>query len=112
MKIVYVTTGLYTGGAERMLYNLLFKINRDSFSPIVVSLIDRGTWGDRIEALGIPVYTLDMKRGVPTPRAFWRLIQIIRQVKPDLIQGWMYHGNLAAQIASVFSQDTCFMEHS
>lgn len=102
MKILYTITGLYTGGGERMLYNLLSKINRDRFSPVVVSLLDRGTWGDRIEALGIPVHTLDMKRGMPTPPAFLRLMQLVRQVQPDLIQGWMYHGNLAAQLASVF----------
>lgn len=102
MKILYVITGLYTGGGERMLYNLLSKINRDRFSPVVVSLLDRGTWGDRIEALGIPVHTLGMQQGMPTPSAFWRLIHLVGQIKPDLIQGWMYHGNLAAQLASIF----------
>lgn len=102
MKILYVITGLYTGGGERMLYNLLSKINRDRFSPVVVSLLDRGTWGDRIETLGIPVHTLGMQQGMPTPTAFWRLTQLVSQIKPDLIQGWMYHGNLAVQLASIF----------
>jgi hypothetical protein len=65
--------------------------------------MDRGTLGDRIEALGIPVYTLGMKTaGVPTPNVIWKLVNIIREIKPDLIQGWMYHGNLAAQFASLF----------
>lgn len=101
--VLYVITGLYTGGGERMLYNLLSKINRDRFSPVVLSLLDRGTWGDRIEALGVPVHTIDMKRGKPTTTAFWRLTQIVSQIEPDLIQGWMYHGNLAAQVAAVFN---------
>ncbi len=100
--LLYITTGLFTGGAERMLYNLLSRINRLRFEPIVVSLVDRGTFGDRIEALGIPVYTIGMKRGMPTPAAILRLIRTVRQLKPDLIQGWMYHGNLAAQLARVF----------
>lgn len=102
MKILYATTGLYTGGAERMLYNLLSKINRERFSPVVVSLMDHGTWGDRIAALDIPVHAVGMKPGTPTPMAAWRLIQIVRQLKPNLIQGWMYHGNLAAQLAGIF----------
>ena len=101
--IVYITTGLSTGGAERMLYNLLSKINKERFSPVVVSLLDRGTWGDRIEALGIPVHTVGMKPGMlPTPYIMWRLINLLRQLQPALIQGWMYHGNLAAQVASWF----------
>ncbi len=100
--ILYVITGLSTGGAEMMLYKLLSNIDRNRFTPVVVSLIDRGTFGDRIEDLGIPVYTIGMKRGMPTPAAIVRLIRTVRQLKPDLIQGWMYHGNLAAQLARVF----------
>jgi glycosyltransferase involved in cell wall biosynthesis len=102
--VLHLIVGLSTGGAEIMLYNLLNKINRWRFQPVVVSLTDRGTLGDRITALGIPVYTLDMKIGsLPTPRVIWRLIQIIRKVQPDIIQGWMYHGNLAAQLGSIIS---------
>lgn len=103
MKILYLVTGLYTGGAEIMLYNLLAQIDRQRFSPVVVSLIDRGTLGDRIAALDIPVHTLNLLPGsLPTPATIKRLVGIVRQVKPDLIQGWMYHGNLAAQLANVF----------
>ncbi|MEG4090567.1 glycosyltransferase [Microcoleus sp. Pol12B4] len=103
MKIVYTIVGLTTGGAEVMLYRILTRINRERFSPSVVCLMDRGTLGDRIEALGIPVYTIGMKPGaVPTPNVIGKVVNIIRQIKPDLIQGWMYHGNIAAQFAKVF----------
>jgi glycosyltransferase involved in cell wall biosynthesis len=104
MKILYIITGLNTGGGERMLYNLLSKLNRECFDPVVISLMDCGTWGDRILALNIPVHTIDMQQGKPTLSAMWRLIQIARQVKPDLIQGWMYHGNLAAQLVGAILQ--------
>jgi len=41
------------------------------------------------------------------------LIHIVRQVKPDLIQGWMYHGNIAAQLRVFFlKKNTYFMEYS
>lgn len=104
MKILYVTTGLTTGGAEIMLYQLLFKIDRSRFSPIVVSLMDRGTLGDRIEALGIPIYTIGMEPGkLPALNAIGRLVSIVSENKPDLIQGWMYHGNLLAQLMGIFS---------
>jgi glycosyltransferase involved in cell wall biosynthesis len=103
VSIIYITTGLSTGGAERMLYNLLSKINRQRFSPAVVSLMDRGTWGDHIESLGIPVYTMGMKPGIATPAAIWKFLRLVRQLQPDLIQGWMYHANLAAQLASGLS---------
>jgi len=99
MKIVYVITDLLTGGAEMMLYKLLSKIDKERFDLAVVSLMDRGNLGDRIEALGIPVYEIGMQRGTPTVPSIWRFIRLMSQLQPDLLQGWMYHGNLAAQLA-------------
>ncbi|NDJ17883.1 glycosyltransferase [Myxacorys almedinensis] len=102
MNVVYIITDLFAGGAETMLYKLLSKMNREQFSPVVISLMDRGTWGDYIESLGIPVYTIGMTPGsIPTPAALWRLLRTLHHLEPDLIQGWMYHGNLAAQIAGL-----------
>jgi len=103
MRIVHIITGLSAGGAEMMLYNLLSRTHRDRFYPIVVSLMDRGMLGDRISVLDIPVYTLGMQPGkLPTPDILWKLIRTLRQLQPNFIQGWMYHGNLAAYFASRF----------
>lgn len=103
IQIVHIITGLSTGGAEMMLYNLLSRTNRDRFIPSVVSLMDQGTLSDRITALDIPVYSLRMKPGMlPTPDILWKLVRTLRQLQPNTIQGWMYHGNLAASFASLF----------
>jgi glycosyltransferase involved in cell wall biosynthesis len=100
INLLYITTGLSIGGAEKMLFNLLAKIDRDRFQPSVISLIDRGFFGDRLEALNIPVYAIGMEPGKPTPDALWRLRQKFKAIRPDLVQGWMYHGNLAAQLGA------------
>jgi glycosyltransferase involved in cell wall biosynthesis len=99
-SIVYVSTGLEGGGAEMMLYQLLSHLNLDRFQVSVVSLIEPGVLGAKFQAAGIPVYSIGMKRGLPTIPTLWRLVQTIRKLQPDLLQGWMYHGNLAAQMAS------------
>jgi glycosyltransferase involved in cell wall biosynthesis len=100
---VHIITGLTTGGAEIMLYQMLTKTDRERYNPTVISLIDRGTLGDRIEELGIPVYTIGMEPGrIPTPNSIWKLISTVRKIQPDLIQGWMPHGNLAAQLVGIF----------
>lgn len=102
--IAHIITGLSIGGAEIMLYNLLSRTNLEIFSPVVISLIDRGRLGDRIESLGIPVYTIGMRPGgIPTPASILRLVQTLNQLKPDLTQGWMYHGNFAAWITNILS---------
>jgi glycosyltransferase involved in cell wall biosynthesis len=99
VKILHLITGLGTGGAESMVYKLLSATDRDRYEPVVLSMIDRGTFGDRIEALGIPIHTLNMRPGRPMPLDFWRLVRTVKRIGPDLIQGWMYHGNLAALLA-------------
>jgi glycosyltransferase involved in cell wall biosynthesis len=33
-----------------------------------------------------------------------RLARLVRRIDPDLIHGWMYHGNLAAQFAAAFTR--------
>jgi glycosyltransferase involved in cell wall biosynthesis len=103
VKILHIINDLAIGGAEIMLYRLLAEKSRQRFNPVVISLMDRGSLRQRIEDLGIPVYTARMKRGRPTPASIWRLIRLVRQIKPDLIQGWLYHGSLAAQIGSLSS---------
>lgn len=96
-KILFVITGLKTGGAEIMLLKVLSKMDQECFSPEVVSLTDIGTVGPKIQALGIPVHSIGMRSGRPYPLSIWRFIRLVRRLQPDLLQGWMYHGNLAAQ---------------
>jgi glycosyltransferase involved in cell wall biosynthesis len=103
IKILHIINDLSIGGAEMMLYKLLSGTNRARFDPTVISLIDRGKLRDDIEALGIPVYTASMKPGRPTPASILRLIRVTRRLKPDLIQGWMYHSCLAGQLTKMLS---------
>lgn len=103
VKVMYVISDLCIGGAEMTLYKLLAETNRERFQPVVVSLVDRGTLRERIEALGIAVHTTRMEPGSPTPMGLWRLIKLIRTLKPDLILGWMYHSSLAAEVAKICS---------
>lgn len=101
--VLFVTTTLGTGGAEQMLLKILQRLDRDQFSPVVVSLLDEGTVGKKINALGIPVVCLRMDsllRILAAPFALGRLIQRYRF---ELIQGWMYHGNLLAWLGRLFA---------
>jgi glycosyltransferase involved in cell wall biosynthesis len=44
--------------------------------------------------------TLNMARRLPSLLTLARLIRAARRARPDLLQGWMYHGNLAASVAA------------
>ncbi|ELS03860.1 glycosyltransferase [Xenococcus sp. PCC 7305] len=99
IKILFISTGLGTGGAEMMLYKLLSRIDRTKFDPYVISLMGKDSFGDRIMALDIPVHTLEIARGKLSLQKFTKLISLVRQEQPDIIQGWMYHASFAAQLA-------------
>lgn len=86
-----------------MLSKLLSGMDEERFSPAVVTLVDRGKLRERIAALGVPVYTARMNPEMPTPASIWRLLRIVRSLNPDLIQGWMSHGNLVAQMVQVLA---------
>ena len=103
LKVVHVINWLNFGGAEVMLCNLLGRTDRDRFDPVVVSLIDVLPLAGRIEALGVPVHAMGMRPGVPDPRRIARLAGLLGRERPALIQGWMYHANLIAGLASAAS---------
>jgi glycosyltransferase involved in cell wall biosynthesis len=103
-KILHIITGLDgAGGAEMMLFKVLSNMSPVDFPPAVLSMSrSSGPILKSIEALGVPVYSLEMRRGVPTPAAFWHLIRLVRRLRPALIQGWMYHANLLALLVKPF----------
>jgi glycosyltransferase involved in cell wall biosynthesis len=99
MRVMHVITGLSTGGAETMLLKLLSAASGD-MEHVVVSLGDEGTIGPRIAALGVPVHCLRLKRNAPNPFKALSILSLARRISPQLIQGWMYHGNLMASMAA------------
>ncbi|MBI3894238.1 MAG: glycosyltransferase [Candidatus Wallbacteria bacterium] len=99
-RLAHVITGLGMGGAEAMLYRLIAQTDRSRFEPHVVSLMDEGTYGPRLRQLGVAVHTVGLEQGRPTPRGAYRLARLLRGLDPDGLQGWMYHGNFAATLAS------------
>ena len=102
VRVLHVITGLSVAGPQVMLHDLLAG-TRGSHESAVVSLGGNGPVGERIDALGVPVHTLGMRKGPGDVSALWRLARLCRRLEPDVVQGWMYHGNLAATLASALS---------
>ena len=93
-------TGLQTGGAELALVTLVAEINRDLVDSAVICL-QGGSHVKTIEALGVPVYQLGMDFGLTSSLKLAKFIGLTRRLKPDVIHGWMIHGNLAAELLGI-----------
>ena len=99
-RILHIITGLGTGGAEASLLRLL-TATHDMLDHAVVSLTTTGSHGAAIKALNIPVHAIGLARGTVSAGALGTLRRITRDFQPTCVQGWMYHGNLAASLVSL-----------
>jgi glycosyltransferase involved in cell wall biosynthesis len=107
-KIVYVTAGLRGGGAEAMLTRLVTAQPSVADEITVVSLLPAeahiaNPHVERLRAGGVAVIELDFGRPRGLAAGLFRLARLIATTKPDIVQGWMYHGDLAALVALAMS---------
>lgn len=100
MRILHFVATLNAGGAETALARLCTSLGSD-FSCTVVTLIDAGIIRERLTRGGIRVETLGIRGRVPGPGALRHLRQLTVALQPDVIHGWMPHGNLVAMAASM-----------
>ena len=98
--ILWITTGLGSGGAEMMLTQLIQNLPHHRHT--VLSLTSGGKHIPTLQSAGATVLSLDMPAGKPTPRALLHLLKIAWQTRPTVIMGWMYHGCLAAALVKLF----------
>ncbi len=75
------------------------------FDHVVVSLTRTGLIGQRLIDAGIHVHAINLKGIFNFPFAFFRLLLLMRKLRPSIVQTWMYHadliGGIAARMASI-----------
>ena len=104
IRVLHIITDLSPAGTETKLLRLIRATDRNRFTPAVLTLRDRGELKAGIEDLGVEVFSLNLKRSWAGPLSTYRLMKVVRQFDPDLIHGWMYHGNIASQVGATFAR--------
>lgn len=97
-KIVHIISGLQVGGAERSLFNICSSSLNDSFKQYVICLGERGYYSHKIEEIGLEIYHINFSSW-HFVKSLMRFISILNKISPNIIQGWMNHGNFAAILA-------------
>ena len=99
-SVCFVITGLDYGGAEVQLTQLALGFVRRNWSVTVASMTRPVAFADELLQAGVQVVSLNMAKGVPDPRALFRLARLLRRLKPDLVHAHMYHANILCRITS------------
>lgn len=95
-RVLFVILGLAVGGAERQLLRLL---PRAEFEVKLVSLTNEDAIGKEIEAAGVDVRYLGLRRDLLNlPIVLERFRRIVREFRPDVAYAYLIHANLFTRI--------------
>lgn len=99
MRILFVTTSTTLGGAEKTVYCLATLLDPRKFQVAgVVSLKPYGPYAERLKALGVATYSLDL-RGRPSLKHVRELSKLIDYQKPDVVHAVMYQAIQLCRLA-------------
>ncbi|RUL83113.1 glycosyltransferase [Tautonia sociabilis] len=99
VPVALVITELDVGGAERALVSLATGLDRSRWEPSVVALGPEGPMAQPMREQGIRVDCLGVDPRRPV-RAVLRLAEVLRELRPELVQGFLFHANIASRLAA------------
>jgi len=96
--LLFIITSLAYGGAETQLVRLATRLKARGWEVRVVSLLPPRAYVEELEATGIPVLSLGIRRKMPDPRPILQLARLIREWRPHIVHSYMVHANLLARL--------------
>ncbi len=101
-RILLIVTRLSMGGAQTQVVRLAKELKERGWAVGVVCMIKPALWVQELNQDGIEVFSLGMLRGVPDPRAIFRLRRLILDFKPNVVHSHTVHANLLARVTRLF----------
>lgn len=99
--VCHVIVGLDVGGAELMLKRLVESHQaHPEWRHSVVSLSSVGKVGAQLHTIGFEVHALGVHSAAGAPGGLLKLVYLLRQLRPDIVQTWMYHADLLGGLAA------------
>jgi glycosyltransferase involved in cell wall biosynthesis len=84
VPVLFLEPTLPLGGAERVLFDLVTRLDRDRFRPVVCCLKTPGAIGEALAARGVPVYH-DLLSYRYSPAVLPRLVGLLRRERIQVI---------------------------
>jgi glycosyltransferase involved in cell wall biosynthesis len=96
--IAFCITDLDLGGAERALVQIVTRLDRSEWAPVVYCLSGQGELVSVLKQAGVETYCLNAGRR--DVLVIWRLARLLRRQRPVLLQTFLFHANLAGRLAA------------
>ncbi len=113
LRVLEIIPTLVRGGAEKQLTLLACGLPRTRFDVHVCTLTHKGPLREELDKAQVPYHHIG-KRGKIDPRAFWRLREMIQELKPDVVHTWLFAANaygrqaaLSAGVKHVIGGERC-----
>lgn len=103
-RILLVTTDSKICGTESMILSFLRHLNRDKYSPKLVTLMGPGDLIEAAVQLSVEGYNLQLTRR-QLLLGFSRFRSIVADFQPHVIHSFLFHSNLFARAARLFRRD-------
>ena len=100
-KIVFITSGIGIGGAEKQLAILARGLMARQYQVTIISLSTDAKNDILPDFQTLTTIQYDFETGRKLPHSILGLRSILYENNPDIVQGWMYGGNIAASLASI-----------
>jgi glycosyltransferase involved in cell wall biosynthesis len=101
MKILIVITGLGVGGAERQVVDLADRFVSQGHSVTLAHLLEGAQVWPRDSRVVVRSLGGD-KTAWSMAKAFFNLLKIVREQRPDVVHSHMYHANIFSRVARLF----------
>lgn len=103
IRITHVITGLSTGGAENVLSQVATRMDGGAFTNTVISLTGLGPVAQRLCEAGVPVSAAEFLKDRFRISPVAKLVTAIRRSEPNIVQTWMYHGDLIGGVIAHYA---------
>jgi glycosyltransferase involved in cell wall biosynthesis len=98
LRILHVIGSLIHGGAEALLYRIATRPS--DAEHIIVSFAPPAHYSRLLSSAGVEVHHLGTVSPISGVLATGRLLRLMRELKPDVVQGWMYRSNVLAGLCA------------
>jgi glycosyltransferase involved in cell wall biosynthesis len=108
IRLCLILPTLDRGGAEKQLTMLACGLDPSEFDTTVIALTRSGPLAEELGAAGVRLIEI----GKPykfDPRTWWRLVGVLRELKPDIVHTWLFAANAYGRAAARYAGVPCIL---